>query len=135
HLGPADSLPEIDAQAVFEIGALLGSGLLGFMLASEPLAEDGLKIRRGAGAAGAGGTAPRAARTGRAREIREVESAEAHVRTGSRTTGGSRTARRHSVFRIEAVLIVHLLLLRLAQNIVGFLHLLEAVLGRLVARI
>ena len=137
HLGPADGLPEIDTEAVFEVGALLGSRLLRLMLASEPLAEDVLEIRRvaGAGAAGPRGTAARAARPGRACEVREVESAEAHVRTGSGTAWASRTARRHSVFRIEAVLIVHLFLLRLAQNVVGFLDFLEAVLGGLVAGI
>jgi len=37
------------------------------------------------------------------------------------------------VFRIVAELIVHLLLLRIAQDVVGFLELLETVLGRLVA--
>ena len=39
------------------------------------------------------------------------------------------------VVRIEPVLIVHLLLLRIAENVVGFLELLEAVLGCFIAGI
>jgi hypothetical protein len=38
-----------------------------------------------------------------------------------------------AVFRIEAVLVVHLLLLRVAQDVVRFLKLLEAVFRRFVA--
>src|SRR5437868_3844445 len=54
----------------------------------------------------------------------------------SRSLPRARCARpRHPVLRIEAILIVHLLLLRIAENVVRFLYFLEAVLGRLVARI
>ena len=54
---------------------------------------------------------------------------------GARPSRTSRTSPRHPIFRIEAVLIVHLLLLRIAQNVVGFLDFLEMLLGGFVAGI
>ena len=66
--------------------------------------------------------------------IGEIESAEAHVRPpGARLAPPGRPP--ESVLRIEAVLVVHLPLLRLAQNVVGFLDFFEAVLGGFIARV
>ena len=79
---------------------------------------------------------PRPAARAAREDVGKIESAEIHVRTAlSARLHRPRPAGRHAVFRIEAVLIVHLLLLRIAQNIVGFLNLLEAILGRFIARI
>src|SRR5712691_10197096 len=70
-------------------------------------------------------------------EIGEIEAAETHVWDGGGTApcAAESGTSRHSVFRIEAELIEHLLFLRIAQDVVSLLHLLEAVLGGLVAGI
>ena len=54
---------------------------------------------------------------------------------GPRARPAPRRPPRDAVLRIEAELIVHLALLGVAQNVVGFLNVLEALLGGLVARI
>src|SRR5579862_7578771 len=53
------------------------------------------------------------------------------MRTALPAAGAARA--RESALGIEAVLVVHLPLLGVAQNVVGFLDVLEAVLGRFVA--
>src|SRR5207253_6633208 len=105
-------LPKVDVQAVFKIRALFWSGpRLAALRPSEPLVENILEI---AGVA-RGGIRTSTPRAGALLEhVGKIESAEAHV-------GPLRSARWHAVLRIEANLIVHLLLLRIAQNVVGFL--------------
>ena len=65
--------------------------------------------------------------------IGKIEAAEIHVRPGGASAPAAPAP--ETVVRIEAYLIVHLALLGIAQDVVGFLHVLEALLGRLVARI
>src|SRR6185312_5113605 len=106
-----------------------GSLLRGAFVAAEPLVEDVLEVPR---------SCSRSLRTGVASSttaceyVGEVESTEAHVRATA--AAGSGTGRR-SVFRIVADLIVHLLLLRIAEDVVGFLDLFETVLGGFVTGI
>ncbi len=102
-------------------------------LPSEPLAENVLEIRGFAGSA-ARCRAAAAARAA-ARETSEKSNPPKPMFGPRCPHRPAPAARRHAVFRIEAELIVHLLLLRLAQNVVGFLDFLEAVLGGLVAGI
>src|SRR5438105_13221465 len=76
--------------------------------------------------------------TGSFGEIGEVEAPETHVGTSRGTAARaaeSTGTSRHSVFRVESELIEHLLFFRIAQNVVSLLHLLEAVLGGVVAGI
>src|SRR5471030_674590 len=65
------------------------------------------------------------------REVGEVEAAEIHV--GMRRLAGSALARGVTVVRVEADLVVHLALLGIAQNVVGFLDVLETIFGGFVA--
>ena len=68
-------------------------------------------------------------------EIGKIEATETHARlTGARAWPTARTARRN-VVGIETVLIVNLALLGIAQDVVGFLDLLEALLGGFIAGI
>src|ERR1035437_1697552 len=81
------------------------------------------------------GTAPAGrcpARTGR--HIGEVEAAEIEVGAALPTTsrGSGSPGAGKAVFRVETELVVHGTLLGVAQYVVGFLHVLEAILGRLV---
>jgi len=62
-------------------------------------------------------------------DVRKIESAKAHPRA-FRAGPGLRP-----VLRIEAVLVEHLLLFRIAQDVVGLLNAFEALFGRLVARV
>src|SRR5579872_3908442 len=64
--------------------------------------------------------------------VGEIEPAETHVRAAA--PAGSASARR-TVLRIVADLVVHLLLLWIAQDVVGFLDLLETILRGFVAGI
>ncbi len=65
--------------------------------------------------------------------LREIEAAKPHARlVGSRTWAG---ASGRDVIGIETVLIVDLAFFGIAQDIVGLLNLLEAILGGLVTRI
>src|SRR5262249_38655804 len=125
-------LPEIDIHHVLEVAAFFRLLVLLFAAATaEELRENVAK------------TAPSFARTTAAAcpasgrgKIGKIEPAEIHsgMRALSRArTAGSRAGK--SILRIEAELIVHLALLRIAQNIVRFLDILEALFGRLIARI
>src|SRR6185436_5504468 len=124
HLRAFDGLPEIDAQPVLEIVALLRRGrFLGSL--AEPLVEDVLKIC----APTCAGRSPSSALPGPARKsVRKIEASETHARTAR-----TRARCRRAVLRIEAVLIVHLLLFLIAQDVVSFLDLFEAILGGLIA--
>src|SRR5215469_14043751 len=117
-----DRLPEVDAEAVFEIGSGLPRRCaLLRARPPEPLIENVLEVP----CACAGGAARRSG-SGASREyVGKIEASEIHV-------GRARARSRHATLRIEAHLIVHLLLLRIAQNVVGFLDLLESLLRRLI---
>src|ERR1700722_4269784 len=98
-LFPFDGLPEIDAQPVFEIRSRFrrSCARIGRLAPSKPLAENVLKIRRAfRGCA----TSPAAL------ALRKIKSPETHV-GASLPARAARATLRHSVFRIEAVLIVH----------------------------
>ena len=130
HLRPADGLPEIDVHPVFQVRAFFRAAarLLAARVAEE-LAEDVAEASRAAAA----GAAPHRRRLIPVTIFRKIEAAEAHARlTGARSGSAARTARRN-VVRVETVLIVDLALLGIAQDVIGFLNLLEALLGGLVA--
>ena len=98
----------------------------------EPLVEDVLEISRSA--SGTRGCAPPAGRAP-ARENTSEKSNPPKPMFGPLPPGAPAPPPRHAVFRIVADLIVHLLLLRIAQDVVGFLDLLETILGGFVAGI
>src|SRR5262249_39730369 len=121
-------LPEIDIQRVFQVRALFGG--LGFRLraAAEELREDVAET--------AAGLVFGPATALLTEEFGEVEAAEVHIgfRTGTAGTGAG-TRARITVRRVESELIVHLPLLGVAQNVVGFLYLAETFFSRFVARV
>src|SRR5260221_4762920 len=132
RLRAADGLPEIDVERVLEVRAALRRGRFFRLRAPaeklrEQVAKSTARVRTGR-AAGARGPRP-ALRLSKI--VGEVKTRKAHTGSFVRRAGvGGETA-----VGIEALLIVHLAFLGLAQNVVGFLQLLEAILGRLVARI
>ena len=129
HLRPANGLPEIDIQAVFEIGSALAAEPAPASAAAEELAED---IAETAAAAGSFRLAPRRSRARRLllpQKLAEIESAEIRCRAGRLRRPA---AIRRNVVRIEAVLIVDLALIVVAQDVVGFLNFLESVFCSLV---
>ena len=132
NLRPPDRLPEIDAERVFEVRAALRCRrFLAVAALSEKLGEQVLEsAARFRGRPRASGR-PRAARLGLGKIIGEIESRESH----SRSLILLAPAGRESAVGIESLLIVHLPLLRLTQDVVRFLQLLEAVFGGLVAGI
>src|ERR1035438_3845674 len=64
--------------------------------------------------------------------IGKIESVEIHSRV---RIGRARRGPGESALGIETVLVVHLALLGVAENVVGFLHFLETIFGGLVPRI
>src|ERR1017187_2550089 len=120
-LGAADGLPEVDIHYIFEIAALFRGGLrlLRRALAAEELREDIAE------AAGIGAPATREL-------IGKIEPVEIHSRV---RIGRARRGPGESALGIETVLVVHLALLGVAENVVSFLHLLETIFGGLVPRI
>src|SRR5262249_46318776 len=70
-----------------------------------------------------------------AKILGEIETAEVHIRLRTASAARSRTCARKSVGRIETILVVHLALLGIAQDVVSFLHVLEALFGRFVSRV
>src|SRR5690606_10574605 len=72
----------------------------------------------------------------RARKLFKIETVEIHSRAGpiapARSASG---APGRDVVRIKAVLIVNFALLGIVEDAVGFLHVLKAVFGYLIARI
>ncbi len=129
HLRPADGLPEIDVQPVFEIGAFFRTPAG----CSPPrrLPKNWLKMSRKAP------VPPPGCVVGALmiRVIGKIEAAKAHARLAcARPWSAARTARRN-VVGIEAVLIVYLALLRIAQDVVGFLDFLEPLFGGFIAGI
>src|SRR5579883_2077468 len=134
-LGAPDRLPEADVEAVFEIGAffrlLFGGGSAARAAPTEELAED---IAEGA----AGGFARlRFRRPARPHVIGEIEAAEIHVGVAPATAAAAARSAgaREAILGVETDLIVHLPFLRVAQNVIGFLDVLETIFGRLVARV
>src|ERR1017187_6505310 len=128
RLGALDGLPEVDVHDVLEVPALFGFGVGGLAASAKELRKD---VAEAAGA-GVGPAGTMAGAAGRAR-IGEIETAEIEMRAArlaaSRTPlpgGGS------AVFGVEAELVVHGTLLGVAEYVVGFLDVLEAVLGGLV---
>ena len=134
-LGAFDGLPEINVQRIFQICALFRSFATcrAASTAPEKLAE---QIAKAATAAGREILWTRASATIAAAllliyKIAKIEPAEIH--SWSSTLCAWITGPRHSGIGIEPHLIVHLLLFRITQNIVGFLNCFEAILGRLIA--
>src|SRR5581483_1748820 len=64
-------------------------------------------------------------------KLGKTEAAEVHARLRA----GARRASRRNVIGIEAVLVIDLPLLGIAQNIIGFLHVFEALFSGLIARV
>ena len=134
RLGAPDGLPEIDIHHVFEVAALFGLGLR--RAAPRPPKNCEKMSRKPPASAPRSRGARRGCRAAgpaRCEEIRKIEAAEIHVRAGG--PAGTRPPGRRAgkaVLGIEAVLVVHLALLRVAQDVVGFLDVLEALLGGLV---
>src|ERR1035437_8876762 len=128
HLRALDGLPEIDVHRVFEVAALFRFRLRLVARAAAPE-----KLRENVAEATARGVRAPARPPGRAREsIRKIEAAEIHAGLGATA---SRTGAREAALRIEANLVVHLALLRIAQHVIGFLHVLETFLGGFVSGI
>src|SRR5579863_3227780 len=127
HLRATDRLPKVDVETVFKIRSLFRTAARSLATpAAEELAED---VAEGSGAA----------RTGFAAMIiidviGKIEATETHPRviTRARARSSARATRRN-VVGIKAVLIVDLPLLGIAQNVVGFLDFLEALLGGFIA--
>src|ERR1035441_729856 len=127
RLGALDGLPEVDVHDVLEVAALFGFGVGGLAASAKELRKD-VAEAAGAGVGRSGTMAGAAGRAG----IGEIETAKIEmraVRLASRTAlpGGGST-----VFGVEAELVVHGTLLGVAEYVVGFLDVLEAVLGGLV---
>ena len=121
-----DGLPEVDFEGVLEVRARLRLRRRPRLRSpSEHLAEHVAKAAPGTACAGASTS------RGLRENVRKIESAEAHLGTLPRAFA----SRSGGVRGIEAVLVVHLLLLGVAQNVVGFLDLLEAILGGFFAGI
>src|SRR5581483_1361122 len=120
-----ESLPEIDIECVLQVGTLLRRLGLFFALPTEKLRED---VAKTAGLAFAAGRLL-------AEVIGEIEAAEVHVRLGPSAAPCTRPRARETVRRIEAVLVVHLALLRIAQNVICFLYVLETLFGRFITGI
>ena len=110
------------------------SALGGFAVAAEELGED---VAEAAGRQRLRDGVRRDAARRAGGEIGEIEAAEIEVGPARAAAWlGSRPACAGiAVLRIEAELVVHLTLLGVAQDVVGFLDVLEALLGGLVARI
>ncbi len=128
HLGAADGLPKVDIQSVFQVGAFFGTRARLFRApAAEELAENVAK---------SSGASARLRLTAMViHVIRKIEATKTHARlTSARAWPSAGTARR-DVVRIETILIVNLALLRIAQDVISFLNLLEALFGGLIARV
>src|SRR5271157_20551 len=122
-LHAADGLPEIDIHYIFEIAALFRARLS--LLRPTPAAKE---LRENiAETAGVGAPATRELIL-----IGKIESVEIHSRVRTRR---ARRGPGESALGIKTVLVVHLALLGVAENVVGFLHILETILGGFVPRI
>ena len=127
HLRAADGLPEIDVESVFKIGTRFAFRRL-CLRGSRTLSPEELlkKVAEPAAGRRSSRKSRRPARS--AGKVLKIEAVEIHLRSGPETTlptGGD-------VVGIESVLVVDLSLLRVVQDVVRFLHFLEAVLGHLV---
>src|SRR5690348_12160932 len=134
RLRAADRLPEIDVHHVFEIAALFRLRLPAAASAIEELRKDVPKSPTAAAPRLGPPAGSRARSAGPREKVRKIEPRKVHV--GLRTSAllpERPLPRITAVFRIEAELVVHLPLLRIAQNVIGFLNVLEPLLGRLVA--
>jgi hypothetical protein len=127
-----DGLPEIDIEGVLEVRAALRRlRLLGATRTAEELPEqvaepESVRVGLRAGSA---------CRPGSTSIFAEIEPAKPHVRT----TTGERVAfsavAGHCLVRVKSVLVVHLALLRVTKNLIGFQDVLEALFGGFVTRI
>ncbi len=137
RLGALDGLPEIDIHHIFEVAALFRLGMLVLAgLAAEELGKDVAKTTAGFGAPPTRSSAPRQRRR-RPGAMKSEKSKPLKSMPGWRTlraAGSALAGAAKPILRIETVLVVHLALLGVAQHVVGFLHVLEALFGGLVAR-
>src|SRR5579871_3573076 len=127
--GALDGLPEIDIHYIFEVSALLGLGLRRFTAVAEKLGKDVAETGGagfGSAATGAAGAALRAGKV-----IGKIEPPEVHSGTGAPASTARSARAGKAVFGVEAVLIVHLALFGIAQDVVGFLNVFEALFGGL----
>ena len=130
-----DRLPESNVQAIFQISPFfrlfLSTG--GRFPAPKKLAEDITKTTACVACTGRV-TAGSGFGLGVLQDIRKIETAEIHVGVATapraRTAPGGETA-----IGVKPYLVVHAALLRVIQNVIGFLHVLKAIFGRLIARI
>src|SRR5262249_41249422 len=132
RLRTANRLPEIDVERVFEVRAAFRSRrFLGLRASAEKRRERVAESTARTRTRRAGGTPGPRPTLRLSKIVGEVKTRKSHPGALVRRAGVSgKTA-----IGIEALLIVHLALFGFAQNIVGFLQLLEAILGRFVARI
>src|SRR5579871_1183969 len=130
-LGASNGLPEIDIERVLEIGAFFGM-LFAFLAApAEQIGED-VGEPAASAAGGAAGLAPACAGL-RGEKVREIKSAEVHVVRG--LPAALRAGSGETVLGVEAHLVVHLAFLGIAQNVVSFLDVFEALLSGFVVGI
>src|ERR1017187_4265125 len=133
RLGALNGLPEIDVHDVLEVAALFGFGVGGFAVTAEELRKD---VAEAAGSSPFG-TAPAGGCPAARGEIGEIEAVEIEVGSALPTAswGAWRAGAGKTVIGIETELVVHGTLLGVAQYVVGFLDVLEALLGGLVTRV
>jgi hypothetical protein len=134
-LRAANGLPEAHVQCVLEVGAALR--LRGVLLASasEKLPEQIVKAAAKTGLAPASVLPPPVAVRPGGEVIRKNQSRQNPCWDSADTRPRLQDPRRKAGLGIEADLVVHLALLGVAEDVVSFLHLLEALLGGFVARI
>src|ERR1017187_439275 len=134
RLGALNGLPEIDVHDVLEVAALFGFGVGGFAVTAEELRKD---VAEAAGSSPFGTAPAGGCPAGAGSEMGEIEAVEIEV--GTALPAASRGARRagagKAVVGIETELVVHGTLLGVAQYVVGFLDVFEALLGGLVTRV
>src|SRR5215472_10823005 len=112
-------VPEIDFELILERAAFFGFffGCAAPAAAAKELAEQIAE----AGAAGAAGSPA------------EIETAEIKVDVARSAARAGAVVARGRVVAVEAVLVIHLALLGVGENVVGFLQLFEFLFGRFVA--
>jgi hypothetical protein len=126
HLSAPDGLPEIYVERVLQVASGLGCSWAR-LLAAEKLAE---KVAEAAPGERSPFRFSLASTTFAVEEIRKIKAAESH--SGARLIPSGARA---TPIGIKSDLVVHLPLFRIAENIVGLLDGLEALLGSLIARI
>src|SRR5262249_15623606 len=114
----ANRVPEIDLELIFERAAFFG---LLFHCAGPAAAKETAEEVAEACAAGLAAA--------------EIEAAEIKVDVALATARSGAVVAGRYVFTVEAILVIHLALLGIRENVVGFLQLLEFLLGGFVAGI